>query len=94
MLDLPFFKSFLQHYLSEPEFYGNLVYKFRKIYSCNNFSNQFRKIVLRYIKIGYNIDVVQKTACMVVDPIKVNNFASLFACTPAGRASGPQVILY
>ena len=26
-------------------------------------------------------------ACMVVNPITVNNFASLFCCTPAGRAS-------
>ena len=77
-------KSLLQQGLSEPEFYGDLVYKFRKIYACNGFSTQFRKIILRYKNIGYNINVIRQTACMVVNPITVNNFASLFNCTPAG----------
>ena len=77
-------KSLLQQGLSEPEFYGDIVYKFRKIYACNDFSTQFRKIGLRYKKIGYNINVIRQTACMVVNPITVNNFASLFNCTPAG----------
>ena len=36
-------KSLLQQGLSEPEFYGDLVYKFRKTYACNDFSTQFRK---------------------------------------------------
>ena len=45
-------KSLLQQGLSEPEFYGDLVYKFRKIYACNDFSTEFRKIILRYKKIG------------------------------------------
>ena len=40
-------KSLLQQGLSETEFYGDLVYKFRKIYACNDFSTQFRKIILR-----------------------------------------------
>ena len=37
-------------------------------------------------KIGYNIhvNVIRQTACMVVNPITVNNFASLFNCMPAG----------
>ena len=35
-------KSLLQQGLSKPEFYGDLVYKFRKIYACNDFSTQFR----------------------------------------------------
>ena len=65
----------------------DLVYKFRKIYVCNHFSTLIRKIVLRYIKIGYNINVIRQTACIVVNPISVSNFASLFGCTPAGLAS-------
>ena len=72
-------KSLLQQGLSEPEFYGDLGYKFKKnIYSCNDFSTQFCKIILRYKKIGYNINVIRQTACMVVNPITVNNFASPF----------------
>ena len=46
------FKSLLQQGLPELEFYGELVYTFRKIYACNDFSTQFRKIILGYIKIG------------------------------------------
>ena len=76
-------KSLLQQGVSEPEFYGDLVYKFRKIYACNDFSAQFLKIILRYKKIGYNKNVIRQTACMVVNPITVKNFASLFNCTPA-----------
>ena len=79
----------IQQDLSEPEFYGDLVYKFRKIYACYDFSTQFRKVILRYKKIGYNINVIRQTACMVVNPITVNNFASLFNCTTAGR---PQIL--
>ena len=39
-------------------------------------------------KIGYTIDVLRQTACLVVNPIKVNNFAYLLDCTTVGRASG------
>ena len=80
-------KSLLQQGLSELEFYSGLVHKFRTIYACNDFSTQFRKTILRYINIGYNINVIRQTACMVVNPVTVDNFASLFSCTPAGRAS-------
>ena len=44
-------------------------------------------IILRYINIGYNINVIRQTAYFVVNPITVNNFASLFGCTPAGRTA-------
>ena len=47
------FKSLLQQGLLEPEFYCDLVYKLNKLYACNDFSTQFRKIILRYIKIRY-----------------------------------------
>ena len=33
-------------------------------------------------------NVMRQTACLVVNPITVNNFADLFNCTPASRASG------
>ena len=45
------------------------------------------RLTVRYKKIGYNIDVLRQTACLVVNPIKVNNFAYLFDCTTVGRAS-------
>ena len=80
-------KTLLPEGFSEPEFYGYLVYKFRKIIGKNGFPYHFKKIIVRYKKIGYNVDVSQQTACLVVNPIKVNNFAYLFNCTTVGRAS-------
>ena len=80
-------KTLLHQGLSEPEFYGDLVYKFKKIVGRADFSNQFRKIIVRYKRIGYNINIMRQSACLVFNPITVNNFASLFNCTPVGRAS-------
>ena len=80
-------KTLLLQGLSEPEFYGDLVYKFRKIIGKNDFPYHFKKIIVRYKKICYNLDVLQQTACLVVNPIKVNSFAYLFNCTTVGRAS-------
>ena len=61
--------------------------KFRKIIGKYGFPYHFKKINVRYKKIGYNIDVLRQTACLVVNPIKVNNFAYLFDCTTVCRVS-------
>ena len=85
-------KSLLRQGLSEPDFYGDLVYKLKKIVGSNNFSTQFIKIISHYKKIGYNINVLQQTACLVVNPITVGNFAFLFNCTPVGRTSDSMMV--
>ena len=78
---------------NKPEnFYGDLVYKLKKIVGSNNFSAQFIKIISHYKKIGYNINVLQQTACLVVNPITVGNFAFLFNCTPVGRTSDSMMV--
>ena len=57
-------KTLLLQGLSEPEFYGDLVYKFRKIIGKNDFSYHFKKIIVRHKKIGYNkhVDVFRQMA--------------------------------
>ena len=80
-------KTLLLQGLSEPEFYGDLVYKFRKIIGKYDFPYHSKKISVCYKKIGYSIDVLRQPTCLVVNPIKVNNFAYLFDCTTVGRAS-------
>ena len=85
-------KSLLRQGLSEPYFYGDLVYKLKKIVGSNNLSVQFIKIISHYKKIGYNINVLQQTACLVVNPITVGNFAFLFKCTPVGRTSDSMMV--
>ena len=59
----------------------------RKMIGKYNFPYHFKKIIVRDKKIGYNIDVLRQTVCLVVNPIKVNNFAYLFDCTTIGRIS-------
>ena len=51
-------KTLLQQGISEPIFYGDLVYKFKRIVGKPNFSDQFKKIVKRYIRVGYNLDIM------------------------------------
>ena len=78
-------KILLQQCISGPEFYGDLVYRFRKIVGKSNL--QFRKLTNRYKKNGYSLDIMRQTACLVVNPIIVDGFTSLFNCTTAVRAS-------
>ena len=85
-------KSLLCQGLSEPEFYDDLVYKLTKIVGSNNFSAQFIRIMSHNKNIGYTINVLQHTACLVVNPITVGNFAFLFNCTPVGRTSDSMTV--
>ena len=59
------FKSLLRQELWETDFYGDSMYKLKKIVGSNNFSMQFIKIISHYRKIGYNINVLQQTACLI-----------------------------
>ena len=80
-------KSLLPQGLSEPEFHGDLLYILKKIVGSNNFSAQFIKII------SHNINVLQQTACLVVNPITAGNFAFPFNCTPQGRNSDSMTVL-
>ena len=84
-------KTLLHEGLSEPEFYGDLVYKLKKNVGRADFSDRFRKII-RKKRIGYNINIMRQSASLVFNPITVNNFASLFNCTPVGRASDSMMV--
>ena len=80
-------KTLLQQGISEPEFYGDLVYRFRKIVGKSNFSEQFRKLINRYKRIGYSLDIMWQTACVVVNPIIVDGMVHSLI---ARRRFGPQ----
>ena len=64
-----------------------LVYKFKKIRGMTDFSDQFRKIKMRYKRIGYNLNVMRQSACLAFNPITVDGYAALFKCKPLDRAS-------
>ena len=80
-------KTLLQQGISEPEFYCDLVYKFRKIVGKSNFLEQFRTLINRYKRIGYSLGIMRQTACLVVNPVIVYGYASLFNCTTAVQSS-------
>ena len=86
-------KSILHQGLSEPEFYGDLVYKFKKITDVTDFSDQFRKIIMRNKHIGYNLNVMQYSAFLVINSLTIDGFAALFICTPVDRASDSMMAL-
>ena len=48
-------KSLLCQGLSEPEFYGDLVYKLKKIVGSHNFSGQFIKIISHYKRLAITL---------------------------------------
>ena len=63
-----------------------------KIVGSNNFSALFIKIISQFKKIDYNINVLQQTACLVVNPITVGNFAYLSNCKPVGWTSDSMTV--
>ena len=51
--------------ISNTEFYGDLVYKFKKIIGNPVFSDLFKRIVNRFSRAGYTLDIMRQTACLV-----------------------------
>ena len=47
---------------------------------------------MRYKRIGYNLNVMRQSACLVINPIKVNGYAAFFNCTPVVRASDSMMV--
>ena len=64
-------KPLLHQCVSEPGFYGALAYKFKKKKKKKknenegraDFSDQFRKIIVRCKRIGYNINIMRQSTC-------------------------------
>ena len=72
--------SLLRWGLLEPMFYGDLVYRLKKIVGSDVFfSARFVEIISHYKKIGKNINLLQQTVCFVVGPVAVFGFAFLNA---------------
>ena len=85
-------KPLLHQGLSEPEFYGDLVYKFKQLKVRLIFLISSEKNVIRYKRIRYNINIMRQFVRLVFNPFTVNNFVSLFNCTPVGRAPDSMMV--
>ena len=55
--------------LSETEFNGDSVYKFKIMIGRTDYSDEFRKVVICNKRIGYNLNVMLQSACLVIYPI-------------------------
>ena len=55
----------MQQGICNPEFYGDLVYKFKKIIGNPNFSKLLKRIVNRFKRAGYSLDIIRQTVCLV-----------------------------
>ena len=67
-------------------------------FTKNDFSFQFRKIITRYRLIGYNLNVMRQSACLVFNPNMVDNNAAFF-CQPGFKwyvfvSSGFQYVIW
>ena len=69
-----------------PESYGDLVYKFKKIIGNPNFYDLFKRIVNRFKRAGNTLDIMRQTACLVFNPVMVGGYAALFSCTAVVQA--------
>ena len=67
-------------------------FKLKKIVGSHSFSTQFIKLISHYKKIGYNINVLQHTLCLVVNTIMFGNFDFLFNCTLVCRTLDSMTI--
>jgi hypothetical protein len=69
----------LRQGISQPGFfYGDVIYKLRKILFHGNFLLFFSKIIKRFIKRGFDPTILRHTACLVLNPFTVGHFAFLF----------------
>ena len=77
----------MQQGICNPEFYGDLVYKFKKIIGNPNFSDLFKRTVNRFRRAGYTLDIRRQTASLVFNTIMVEGYAALFSCTAVVQSS-------
>ena len=77
----------MQQGTCNPEFYGDFVYKFKKIIGNTNFSDLFKRIINRFKRAGHTLDIMRQTACLNFNQIMVECYAALFSCTAVVQAS-------
>ena len=69
------------------------LYKFKRIVGKYNFSDPFKMIAQCYIRVGYNLDIMRQSACLVLNPITDYSYGFLFNCATVGQASDSMMAL-
>ena len=70
-------KQLMQQGISNLEFYGNLVYKFMQIIGNPNITDLLKRIVNRFKRAGYTLDIMWQTACLGFNLMIVEGNAAL-----------------
>ena len=56
------------------------------------------KIIKHYKRVGYSMDIMRQSACLVVNPITVDSYGFLFKCnddeTGLRLSDGPDIKVY
>ena len=63
---------------------------FRALFGFLSFKCPLSKMCHK--RIGYNLNVMRQSACLVIDSTTVDKFAALFNCTPVDRASDSMMV--
>ena len=63
--------------ISEHEFYGDIVYNYRKIVGKPGFSGHFSTNIICYKEKRYNIRIIKQSACLAASPVTVDNYFPL-----------------
>ena len=80
-------ETLLPQEIWEPEFSGDLVYKFRK--KNIEKSNLLERLATLHIIKG---QYITKTACLVFNSVMVDNYVFLFNCTAVSRISNSVTV--
>ena len=59
-----------------------------------DFSDQFRKVIIRHKRISYDIHVMRQSACLVINQLTVDSFAALFNCMPSDSMMAPTLSFF
>ena len=78
------FKTLLQQGILGTVFYGDLVYKLKRIIGKPKFCDQIKKNEMLF-KNGYKIDIMRQSVWLVVSLITVYSYGFLFNCTTGIR---------
>ena len=81
-------KTLLQQGISEPIFFGDLVYKFIRIVGKPSLSDQFKNK-----RVGYNMAIMRQSACLIINPQTVYSYGFFFICTTVVQASDSMMAL-
>ena len=62
-------------------------YTLKKIIGNPNFSDLFKRIVNRFQRAGYTLDIMRQTTYLFVNPIMAEGYAALLSCTAVVKVS-------